>query len=409
MYAIIGSAFCYVAPFWYKPLWPLMFLFPALLYANPPKKLCLSIFLWSIIASIGHIAPVAAALYRMAHGPIILKCIPGIFLISYGLILTVVCIWPVFIYQNNIIRTLSLWMYFMIVEYAAFAPFGKMEGTPFLSPFIVLPAPLLTFLPIIGMPSMLLLFCITTTLISLSFSQKRFWFMVITLLPWALSPLLHKKNKSIEKYSQQIAYLPTIFKTDSSSYLQFFLNQIAQSHPQIKTVILPESACPHPPQVHSTINLIVGSFQEYQTTRFNIVCLIQKNICYTFAKTHSMLFGESLPNALDNWLFNALYFAHTKPIKASINKRPRWALSDDLYIVPYICSELFLAHNNHNGYEPIVFICNDWWFNMPHYQQLMVQTAQLKAIMWCRPIIYVSYFHGLFFDEFGNPYSLEQL
>jgi hypothetical protein len=414
MVIVLLSAFFYLIPFWYSPVWPLIFLFPALLIiAHVHRKISpLAALLWSALISVGHLLPIAHALYSMSCGAALFKIIPGALLIGYVIICSFIWLLVTSKFNNTALWIGALWFFLLCMDRAILLPFsGNLEGSIFMNPLLILPPSLLTLLPKLGTEILLGIFCITSSSIGLWFCNKiSLRWLIIAMMPWIISIGLVEKSQTPFAH-EQIGYLPIMVskESDCSALFAMLLPQIQSSHPQLTTIIMPESACPHIPSITSDINLIIGSFQNHSDSRSNIACWISNGKPHIFRKTHTMTFGETLPSWLNIPFFQQLIFSTTLPILKSDNNHPQWKLGN-LTVVPYICSELFLSNHPHDESDhPIVALCNDWWFKMPHFKKLMGYAARLRAIQWARPIVYVSYSQGLFFDQFGNSFSIERL
>jgi apolipoprotein N-acyltransferase len=96
-------------------------------------------------------------------------------------------------------------------------------------------------------------------------------------------------------------------------------------------------------------------------------------------------------------------------IKQSPNERPLLPLSDDISIVPYICSELFFNEypDDIHGTMPIILISNDSWASISYVRHLMYLTVRFRAIQWQRDVLYVSYHYALLCDKKGRIHQLQ--
>lgn len=414
MYTLLFSALLYAIPFWYPLLWPLVFLFPALLTVSKFHKISWGYaFLWGLIISIGHILPIAQALYAMSQGPTLFKLVPGIILIGYiGLCAT---LWLAIAQhlKNNLAWVGALWLFMIFLDRALMLPLsGNLEGSLFMNPLVIFPPSLLVLLPHVGMAALLAIFCITSSTIGLWFCRKANTLMLLfSLTPWMIGIGIMHTSKTDFPY-QSIGYLPMMVpkKSDISALFASEVSYIQESRPHISTIITPESSCHHLPIINFPLDLIMGSFENHQTMRSNIACWLHDGNTEIYRKKHTMIFGEKLPAWLDNSFFQTLIFSTALPILKGNNDRPQWQLRNNITLVPYICSELFFSNSPQESFhDPIVALCNDWWFDMPHFKQLMARAARLRAIQWHRPVLYVSYFYGLFFDQFGTTYPIERL
>ena len=198
---LIFSVLCFTLPFYIPSLWPLIFLFPPFLFNAliqfPSNMMLLT---WSVAVSTLHLFPLSIALIAMAEGPILLKLIPPLLLIIY------VSLWPFALLSSStvffkyipsyesrlIIWTLSLWLYFLIMEHAFLWPLGRLEGYLFFNPLLPLatiPA-LLAPLAYAPLSFILLWFCCITSTICLCFKQKKYILaLCLFIIPWLLLSL----------------------------------------------------------------------------------------------------------------------------------------------------------------------------------------------------------------------------
>jgi hypothetical protein len=349
----------------------------------------------------------------MSDGPPLFKLVPGAILVGYLTAYSTLWLSVLFCLKNKIVWMMGLWLFILSIDRIVLLPLsGTVEGTIFMNPLLVLPPPMLTLLPHIGMSTLLAIFCLTSSTLGLWFCKKTTnSFLIFWLMPWIISTGLARYPETDFPY-KTIGYLPIMVPktSDCSAVVSSRVAFAHESHPHINTIIIPESSCHEIPHIYSHINLIIGSFENHDIMRSNIACFIHEGNTHIFKKKHTMVFGEILPAWLNNSFFKQLIFSTALPILKADNSRPQWKLDARITVVPYICSELFFSNSPQDGFDdPILVICNDWWFDLPHFKQLMARAARLRAIQWHRPIIYASYSHGLFFDQFGTTYPIERL
>lgn len=391
---LILSALCYVLPFWQPTAWPLIFLFPLFTICAIYKKISLiNAFGWGTFVFAGHAIPIADALYHMIQKTFAIKLLPGALLLTYGTIVCTAWIWCSSRLSTRHLKIASLWLFLLFLQFALLLPFGHLEGNILMNPAIIMPIEIVHILPHIGMIVFLLLFA------TLGFSPY-------CLLALAMPFILYTPQKvPAPEWLNSVTCLPIMINGNSTAILE----SVIQQNQHIKTLLLPESACSQIPSINTPINLITGAFELHEGYRRNVACFKRGAQMRLYGKAHCLPIAEYLPWHL-NWSWLQGMFATTLPTKACANERPRWQLQEGIFIVPYICSELFFLNHPDDSYsDPILLLCNDWWFCYPYFKRLMALSANLQAISWQRPILYVSYTQEQFFDQFGHAHSIQRL
>ncbi len=412
---ILISAVLYTLPFYIQSLWWLILFFPPLLfYSIRTKSLTvLSALLWASIISTAHFIPVADALYHMTVGPFYMRLIPGIVLILlcslYSLTWLLTSNRLVHQTNNPFIQYLiwigALWIFLLFVDQYLFFMWGRVEGNLFMNPLLpLLQSPLIKLLvKWIGINPSLFIFVTISSTFALPFKRKMLFFSAFFLL--LLFPFPSETNKP--EWISTVGHLPIQIPSESSySIIQYRITQLKQQLPDLALIILPESStgsCPPP----TNISMIVGSFENHDSYRFNTLYWLSESTITKFHKRYPVPFAEYLPPILSyEWISN-LMFKTTMPIPPSTNSRPQWIINQNITLTPYICSELFGHHTPDASLDnPILAVCNDLWFTMPHFKRLMVYAAQLRALQWHCPVLYISYAYGQFFDQFGNTHAI---
>ena len=320
-----------------------------------------------------------------------------------------------------LIWTMGLWLYLLTIDYALFWVFGRGEGYVFMNPLLPLAAipSLLILLHWFPMPLTLLFYCITTSVLtrwllrrSITNSVLAFLAVSIWLLPTLLSPKI-----AAPAWLNQVGHLPIILPETmpaerGAALIAYEVEQLAMQHPDLRLVILPESAWNGLPLNKitnlpaltnlSVPHIIIGSFSLQDQIHCNSLYWFTRGArAGRFDKCHAIPFIERIPWGGDR-LCNHLFFKKSDPICPSNTPRSSIA-ANSISLVPYICSELFL---NNSPYDPvcaapILATCNDWWFGLSYFRQLMLMVAQLRAIQWSRSILYISFYYAQYIDPHG--------
>ena len=419
----------FVAPFY---CWWLIFLFPLFLFLglNQNQLRVIDYLIWSLAVSSMHIFPLGNAIIRMTSAPLYVQLLPTILLIMYvtlyplGLLIGITTLFRRFkptLSAELLIWTVSLWLYLLTIDYALFWVFGRVEGYVFMNPLLplaTLPS-LLMLLHWLPMPIMLLLYCITTSMISWfllrrSIANTMLLFLVIVV--W-IAPSLLIHSTQPPAWLNQVGHLPMILPETmpaerGSVLIAYEVEQLAVRHPGLRLVIMPESSWNGLPlnevsELPSLKNLsvphvIIGSFSLQDQIHYNSLYWFKRGQrAGLFDKCHAVPFIERIPWG-GQLLCTKLFFKKSDPICPT--NTPRLSITaNDISFVPYICSELFL---NNSPYDPIctapiLATCNDWWFGLSYFRRLMLMVAQLRAMEWNRPILYISFYYAQYIDPYG--------
>lgn len=398
-----------VAPFLSSSAcWGLIFFFPTALYMCAPYFSSFRICFFSafILFSL-HAYDLYGTLYSMSSSPWVFKIILLICISLYSACTIGLWLWigariprkPV-LYSLSIF-TLYLWLYLVWMEYCFLLSFGFCIGYPFFNPLLPLTEypQLLWLLPHLKTYGLLFLFCITTSSITYAFITQTFkarsvaallisiWYFGFVITPDQLAP----------DWLPSIARIPITMHTECiTPIIQEQIDQIRHQRPQASIFILPESSCQCAPEWYGNQTLIMGGFIQIENQ-------IHNTLFWVGSQTGSFCKKELVPlTESPFWPFASLYNSLTP----SNNERP--CIELDFTFTPYICSELFLRHIPDDHYQSLILCTsNDWWFSHAYFKKLMLKIAQMRALEWQRPILYVSYEYGVFIGSSGliNPNS----
>jgi len=441
------SAVLYVLPFMFSAyVWWLVFLFPIpLLYVALHENLAFTHgYVWGIFAFGLHLSGVLYSAFLMATGSYLLRLIPALFIILYESLSAGACFWLTgkLITHFNILKqswqrvgiwvvTFSLFIYY--VDQYCLLLFDRCEGYFLMHPLLPLvtkPA-LLRFLPTIGKPLLtiaLLLIPATITMFLIKPQKKRFFAILIALLPWLSTGFFPHHNPQQPRWLNQVAAMPILFPKSvnltgmmRTASTQF--KKIISKKPDTKLIIMPESSfyCSslvstpelvnfwNEEHLGSQLNIVVGASRQEKDKQYNTLIWVKNGELQAyFDKRHGVPLTERIPSWFNFAFIQNLYFGKIATVATSANPRPKLHILDDTAFIPYICSELFFNEHpdDSHGEGTILAICNDMWFDTPYYpsylQILMYRIAQFKAIQWQRDILYVSFSRAVYIDTMGN-------
>lgn len=348
----------------------------------------------------------------------------------------------------SIIWLITTPLYIFWIDRYSLWPFLRTEGFPLMHPLIPLTThpTLLVLLPIIGKNLLTVLLLIPSALIislgraawtiqnRLLYASLCIGIIACLIMAKGTHHTCYDHTDTRPPWLTNVIWLP--FQGTGTFTLatiaQQTFKQILHTHPDTQLIILPESAfytdalCDNnkcttlwnETELAHPITIISGSFSKIPTLSYNQIDNMRvHNTCYLihngvtlqqFHKKHTMHFVEQIPSWAQHTLFFNLFFADLPPITPSRNERTPFIIPGIPPLVPYLCSELFFTENPDDNYEhiPILALINDSWTSHHCINQLLFRLAQLKALQWQRPILYISYTYGHYIDTQGMHYSV---
>lgn len=429
-FLLCSSALCYGFAFIFSStLWWLIILYPLFLLLIPQRIGFFEAFFWSFIAHSIHLIGIAVALYRM-NTPLFI--IIGMFFYTplvTGFIFIVIKKIAQYLSESNfnispiVTNGIALFLNRLCITYAILFPFGRIEGYIFMDPLILfINSPFRAAIQAYNLTMLTILFYGTITTIILWMQERRTSYIALFCISLLLviTPHIMQRNKEQEPPSwiHHIAAIALFFPNPKNlTAIRNTIDQkikfVLQKKPDVQLFVLPEGA----------INCPLSSEQ--------INDLFSKDINYSMIICSSSFKKQKLKNAcffVHNKSCDALYYKrHALPvteqsilnqdIKTTIwpskNKHPVFSINEDFSFVPYICSDFFFNNNPDDTHDhvPIITLCNDIWFGgqIPYIQQLMLKTAQFKALNWNRQIVYIAYSSSYYINTDGQLYTLMQI
>lgn len=433
---LYSMSYVYPTYFWWS-----IFIFPTPIVCNIEtfkKRPFLYGYAWGLILLSIHLAGINYALLNLAKGPLIQRLIIPIALILFQSIIPGI----LFLILQRIITSLSLshtrhilfsygmiglWLVYL-VHGSCFLT-GTVEGYTLMHPLIPLVTQPITryFLITTNYWICIGMLSIISICISLLWSKKTWYgislfFLIVVGIHIGNHNIDHMLTQQKPHWLDTITALPAIFYFPyNMTYLlqavALEIKKLLLKYPKTEIVIMPESSlyCSilqmynlteplSESHIKKPLHILLGSFAWDNNQYRNVFYWIYNgSIKQSYYKRHSMFLTEYIPPLLRNTFIDKLFFNQAPAIEASSNQRPRFTINNSITATPYICSELFFNSNPDDTFEntTIIGIANDRHF-LPYINDLMVLHLQKIAIVWKRPIIYVSFTKQIYIDTHGN-------
>ena len=423
---------------------PLFFIYYTHDYPQAPALLsfCILGFIWGLVAFSVHSYGILYSVFSMAdtHPWYLILFYFGALI--YIALCTSVWFWLMsllagyadnsLVYRTGIVIAVTL-AYLFFIDQCVLWPLHRLEGYPLANPLLPLAyyPQLLTPLAHLGIYGMLTLLIAIQALIALIIS-KQYRYSIITLCSILCIALL-----VIYIYSYSTRNIPVQTPTWLNNIVVFaqafynpdnyqktvtqvtdHLKKLLACYPQARVIVMPESALfmcdlysqPALTAAYSaalkpdSILITGGIYAPDPKTQYNTVYIVKATgtgNLEKFCKRHAMALTEQLSSFWDTTLLRNAYYTKRPAITPACNKRPVVTLMPGVYVVPYICSELFFTYYPDDTFThlPIIALCNDSWITTAYAKKLMYLYAQLKSQAWQRPIIYVAYDHAYYVDR----------
>lgn len=191
------------------------------------------------------------------------------------------------------------------------------------------------------------------------------------------------KLKNILKKSQALTNAKIICMPEST--LPYCINALNYFYPLIKKELADKT-------------VILGSHYRENGFLYNCMYIItsKKGNSQYYCKIHGVPFFERTLQKLKSPLLNTMFLHNREPFTQAHGPRKHLLIPGIGAITPYICSDLFFAHQSPKSLnKPIIALCNDAWFSCKYFRELMLLNAQLKAYAWNCTLMYVSYYYSL--------------
>ncbi|MCK4651004.1 hypothetical protein KAT08_02390 [Candidatus Babeliales bacterium] len=357
----------------------------------PSFKRCYHGALWGLVVFLIHFIWLYELLVSKSNATFLQATLIYFFVIFYAFILS--SLWfLIFRWFGFIIST--IFFYFFLQNYSLWF-LGRVEGYPFLNPFI----PLAKYKWFLYLYS--LIFCFS---LPQQYNFKKNDFKFFYLKPTFNS--FDKKGKKIsasilgqniyhelckldlEKYSSECKNLIIV---SPETFYPFCLNKNLE-HVKLWGCALPDNA--HFLLGSQRIVLECDSTKIFQT----VYWLNKGRIKNFYDKKHCVPFTEKLPSRWKyfKWACN-MFLKEKGEFDSGCDKEgvDFFEISDDMVIIPQICSDIFFTkivfEKNYKFKNKILcFFVNDSWF-LGYFKKIMENLGQIKSIEYGIPLIYISH------------------
>lgn len=432
-WSALAAFFLILGPFFFPDqLWFLIFFLPLpLLLATAQAQYAFGTFyFWSFLFISFQSWGFLLGIFNLSSGYVVARITPPLLLVGIYALYPAILFWITQVglhllnaYSSRLIRllawTISLWLTFLFLLHAGLWFTGSWEGYPLINPLLPLathPEVLTSVVPVLGTDlTLLLLFSLSTPIAYAILTKKKnvLWLAGILALPWIASWALYQSVNQIMR-TETLTLIKELRVVPNTWAL--FDKNIQELPDQTHYLLFPESACEEPLALghlcdfaaqHPQYHIIAGGFRDDHGVHRNTAFWLHETIQDFFDKRHAMSLAERIPLVCNFDMFRHTYFHKIAEVVPSQTPRPRWNLSDDVTVVPYICSELFFFSQPDDPYfDPIVALCYDSWPTALYARNLLLLTARYKAIAWQRDIIYVGYEFQALCTKTGRIYSL---
>ena len=428
--------------------WWIAFLFPIpFFYVASQEKIGFKAgFIWGCVAISTHLSGVILGIDNFTEaGSSWSRIIPAILLIGYSSLCSGTCFWLGARIKQGFkltspgtiitLWTITLWSYIFFFDRMCLFPCGVCEGYFGFHPIVALAAhpQLLTLLPIIGKNLLsLALYAVpaTITLFLLKRTKLHALFIGIACLPWIISLCIPIPQLQKPEWLDKIVAFPAAFNNMETHLMQAeaaqnYYRSIKDRNEQCEIIFMPESSfnsvqlsvdpnlCKLWSEDHlgKPMHIVLGSFRwEGPHFRNSLHWIYNGKLEAVFDKRHGMALLERIPPCLNTPTIYELFHKTRPEVNPSTQPRPIFCVCKTAQFTPYICSELFFNEfpdDNHT--TTILAATNDLWcFNL-YVAKLMYLNARLKAIMWQRDILYISFKYASYFDKYGNEIPITRI
>lgn len=462
-YGCVASAFLFllgsVSSWWWVMLvWPIPLWCQSWWYGIAVPE----VVAWYGIAAGGHMAGICMGLYRLAGGCWYTKMSMPLVVFGYYFVITYVWMYGTSAWIKWLkdpwgflcLWICTTWLYFIFVADYSLMVCGAWGGYSLFSPLIPLvdcPA-LLWPVPIVG-ERLFLLFIMSmqawcgwhiineskktarTECFSKQSEEKciecmggrvnvRLVIIGLVLIwlggAWLMFSSSHQAKHD---YSPLGVIMSQFFEQDCTRAVRHMLchvHDMQREHPNMACALFPESSM-HGETIFSERgeqvapdssykgSIVIGGFRTCGTRVHNTVWFIHDGcVIDYFDKQELLPITEYVP-----WWGRAIstgkqFFMNMPELSCPVvrQQRPVWEIVPGLHVVPYICSELFLARHLWNANDgPILALCNNAWAPCTT-RWMMARAAAYRAVAWQRTIIYVAHSYSAVITEHGVRYKI---
>jgi len=314
------------------------------------------------------------------------------------------------IYYKAIIWCLLTFLFIFINYNFIFWIFGSNSGYVLTHPLLpLINWNLLNFLPIIGiwlLTLILIIFSMLLTLLLINKKMTLFLFSLICFFPFFACIFIYKE-KIIDKIdSNEIGFIDNSDNSnnpyDIANNIKSKILQLVKQKPNIKIILLPESAFPFALNEFEEIinwwfyelkdkkiHILLGSHRKEKGKTFNTSYhLFDSRIINYYDKTNLIFFSEYLPDSWKIIGLSKLFLNNSKEFCPGKERNTIFEIGN-LKIQPCICSDLFLQKKLFKEFDFILFFMNINWFSINYIKRLLYLFIKFKELELNKLIIYV--------------------
>ncbi len=334
-----------------------------------------------------------------------------------------------------LIWILLLWLYSIIIDYCFLWIFGFLEGYS-LAHMLV---------PLMVYPSMhvLILRVGKQSMVGILLGAQATIAYIVYMRAWSLSSILilsigclygalwylHTSNREQAQTPIWLSHIgcaritgkKRLYIWDAAHEIKRVIIQLISKYPAVRCIFMPESTVAFALNQYSDVleywqeyilkqdyMVILGGQRAQHNDLYNcFYILTHRGVAHWYDKVHGVFFVERVPW----WAQQVFLWTGMKrfivPFTQSLVARPVFHTTHCGFLIPYLCSDLFFSEPVCNTPEgTIVCLVNDMWFSCTYQRVLMMLTARLKALLWHKGVLYISYYYALYITPSGSCYTI---
>lgn len=373
-------------------------------------------------------------LYEKAEGE--WRLLAGLLLIVYSTLYVMLWFWAATktaqLYNNTywllLCWAIATFAYFYWVRYYMFFIFTQNIGYPFGYPTLLLAQcpQTLRLLAIFGSHVFLLLIIASNGLAAQALyysSYKSFLLATMLLVPFGAGFVYKPKYKK-PACLNQLGYLSPPNTNDAGECADIINEKITEliiRQPTVRTVMMPESAYPYYLNQHPRVlelwgsnalfnglRLLIGAYRMdeqgkgynscYNIQEGRIISFYDKSLQFPFVEYHPLPYLS---------IVKGLFLKNKREFSARKGTAHPFVLTDNLTLLPMLCSDLFFDLTINNKYTyPLLCAVNDNWFSISYMRNLMFLFATYKSMELNRDIVYISHTKGMWLSPSTESWHL---
>ena len=322
-------------------------------------------------------------------------------------------------------------LFFLYIDRALFWFFGAFQGYSFIHPLLPLVSCAFCIKNIAVLGELYALFVLISCNIfgAYMYQKSKNLFLIVSFILYSIGTFcfcfVYSAKKPLEPVNPiwftRIAFaqlaIPTKVKTAYATMQEIttLVTEIVQKRPEIEIILFPEStfcySIYHAPYSLALLTqalpagkrIVLGAHKQEAEKLFSCCMVIAAHgIASCYDKKKLLFFAEEIPYYFTYFsCLKKLFLGNNLSFSSADKKQEEIIyLNSGIRATPLICSELFLGHKPKYDSDCILALINDQRFSYGPFCDLLYQTAQLKAILWRKPIIYSGYKKSLYIPSY---------